>query len=550
MAFLFQGRLEDFEMSKKPTYEELNQTVNELKGEATDRKRAALDTQEALEYAENIVETVREPLVVLDADLTVMSVNRSFCQTFEVTPEEIEGQLIYELGDFQWDIPALRELLEDILPRKTSFDNFEVEHDFKKIGRRIMLLNARRIYRPTNQIELILLAIEDVTERKRLEAQLRQAQRMEAVGSLAGGIAHDFNNLLMAIQGNTSLMLLDTDTIHPHHKKLKNIQSCIQSGAELTRQLLGFAGGGKYEPKPTNLNEIVKRATRMLGLTKKQVKIHTKYQKDIWTIEADQGQIVQVLLNIYMNAYQAMPGGGNLYLQTENVTLDEDYVEPSNAKPGKYVKISITDTGLGMEEATHERIFDPFFTTKDTGKGAGFGLPSAYGIIKNHGGIINVFSEKGEGTTFDIYLPALENKVTKQQELPGKALKGKENVLLVDDEDMIIDVGQEMLKALGHGVFTARSGREAIGVYEANKDKIDIVILDMIMPEMGGGEVFDRMKEINPNIKVLLSTGYSIDGQAKEILARGCLGFMQKPFNLKDLSQKLREILDLDRSLI
>ena len=536
-------------MAKKPTYEGLNQTVNELKGEATDRKRAALAAQEALEYAENIVETVREPLVVLDADLTVMSVNRSFCQTFEVTPEETEGRLIYELGDFQWDIPALRELLEDILPRKTTFDNFEVEHDFKKIGRRIMLLNARKIYRPTNQIELILLAIEDVTERKRLEAQLRQAQRMEAVGSLAGGIAHDFNNLLMAIQGNTSLMLLDTDTIHPHYKKLKTIQSCIQSGAELTRQLLGFAGGGKYEPKPTNLNEIVKRATRMLDLTKKEVKIHTKYQKDIWTVEVDQGQIVQVLLNIYMSACQAMAGGGKLYLQTENVTLDEDYVEPSNVKPGKYVKISITDTGLGMEEETKERIFDPFFTTKEMGKGAGFGLPSAYGIIKNHGGMINVFTEKGEATTFDIFLPALEKEVTKQQELPGKALKGEENVLLVDDEDMIIDVGQEMLKALGHGVFTARSGREAIEVYEANKEKIDIVILDMIMPDMGGGEAYDRTKEINPNIKVLLSTGYSIDGQAKEILARGCLGFMQKPFNLRDLSQNLRGILDLDRSL-
>jgi two-component system cell cycle sensor histidine kinase/response regulator CckA len=351
-----------------------------------------------------------------------MSVNRSFCQTFEVTPEETEGRLIYELGDFQWDIPALRELLEEILPRKTTFDNFEVDHDFKKIGRRIMLLNARKIYRPTNQIELILLAIEDVTERKRLEAQLRQAQRMEAVGSLAGGIAHDFNNLLMAIQGNTSLMLLDTDTIHPHYKRLKNIQSCIQSGAELTRQLLGFAGGGKYEPKPTNLNDIVKRAARMFDLTKKEVKIHTKYQKDIWTVEVDQGQIVQVLLNIYMNACQAMPGGGKLYLQTENVTLDEDYVEPSNVKPGKYVKISITDTGLGMEEATHKRIFDPFFTTQEMGKGKGFGLPSAYGIIKNHGGIINVFSEEGEGTTFDIYLPALEKEVTKQQKLPGKCL--------------------------------------------------------------------------------------------------------------------------------
>ena len=513
-------------------------------------KRAEQTAQDACEYAENIVETVREPLVVMDADLTIMSVNRSFCQTFEVTHEETEGRLIYELGDFQWDIPALRELLEGILPRNTTFDNFKVEHDFKKIGRRIMLLNARRIYRSTNQLELILLAIEDVTERKRLEAQIRQAQRMEAVGSLAGGLAHDLNNLLMAIQGYTSLMLLDTDTIHPHYKKFKNIQSCIQSGAELTRQLLGFAGGGKYEPKPTNLNEITKRATRMFGLTKKEVKIHTKYQEDIWTVEVDQGQIVQVLLNIYVNACQAMPGGGKLYLQTENVTLDEDYVESSNVKPGKYVKISITDTGLGMEEATQERIFDPFFTTKEMGKRTGFGLPSAYGIIKNHGGIISVFSEKGETTTFDIYLPASEKEVTKQRELPGKALKGKENVLLVDDEAMIIDVGREMLKALGYEVFTARSGREAIEVYEANKEKIDIVLLDIIMPDIGGGEAYDRMKEINPNIKVLLSSGYSIDGQAKEILARGCLGFMQKPFNLRDLSEKLRGILDLDRSLI
>jgi two-component system cell cycle sensor histidine kinase/response regulator CckA len=514
------------------------------------RKLAKRAFKQAPAYAKSIVETMRDPLVVLDGDLRVVSANRSFYQTFEVPPEETQGRLIYELGNYQWDIPRLQELLEEILPRNTTFDNFEVEHDFKKIGRRIMLLNARRIYRPANQIELILLAIEDVTERKRLEAQLRQAQRMEAVGSLAGGIAHDFNNLLMAIQGNTSLMLLDTDTVHPHYKKLKNIQSCIQSGAELTRQLLGFAGGGKYMPKPTNLNEIVKRAIRMLVLTKKEVKIHTKYQKDIWTVEVDQGQIVQVLLNIYMNACQAMPAGGKLYLQTENVTLAEDYVEPSNVKPGKYVKISITDTGLGMEEATQERIFDPFFTTKEMGKGTGFGLPSAYGIIKNHGGIINVNSEKGEGTTFDIYLPTSEKEVTKQQGLPGKELKGEESVLLVDDEDMIIDVGQEMLKALGHEVFTARSGREAIEVYEANKGKIDIVILDMIMPDMGGGEAYDRMKEINPNIKVLLSSGYSIDGQAKEILARGCFGFMQKPFNLRDLSQKLRGILDLDRSLI
>jgi PAS domain S-box-containing protein len=502
-------------------------------------KRAALATQDACEYAESIVETVREPLIVLDANLKVISVNRSFCQTFKVTPEGTKGLLVYELGDFQADIPRLRELLEEILPKNTTFDNFEIEHDFKKIGRRIMLLNARRIYRQTNQTQLILLAIEDVTERKRLEAQLRQVQKMEAIGTLAGGIAHDFNNLLMGIQGNVSLMLFDTDT--PHHKRLKNIEECVQSGAELTRQLLAFARGGKYEARPTNLNEIVKRASRMFGRMKKEVKIHREYQKGIWTAEVDQGQIVQVFLNIYVNAWQAMPGGGELYLQTENVILDGDDAQSFDIKPGKYVKISIGDTGVGMDEATQQRIFDPFFTTKDMGEGAGLGLASAYGIIKNHGGIIKVFSEKGEGTTFDIYLPASEKKVKKEEKIPGT-----ETILLVDDEDMIIDVGQEMLKTLGYEVLIARSGKEAVEVYKTNKDKIDMVLLDMIMPDMDGDKTYNKIKEINPIpfTKVLLSSGYSSDGQTTEMLKSGCDGFIQKPFNMKQLSQELRRILD------
>jgi two-component system cell cycle sensor histidine kinase/response regulator CckA len=369
-------------------------------------------------------------------------------------------------------------------------------------------------------------------------------QRMEAIGTLGGGVAHDFNNLLMGIQGRTSLMLMDKDSSHPDFEHLKGIEDYVKSAANLTKQLLGFARGGKYEVKPTDINALIKKTSKMFGRTKKEIKIHGKYQKDVWTIESDQGQIEQVLMNLYVNAWQAMPGGGELYLQTENVTLGEDYVKPFKIEPGKYVKISVTDTGVGMDEATRQRIFDPFFTTKEMGRGTGLGLASAYGIIKNHGGFINVYSEKGEGTAFNIHLPASASEVGgRRPEVSEDVMHGHETVLLVDDEDMIIDVGEKLLQKLGYEVLIARSGKEATEIYEKNKDRIDMVILDMIMPDMSGGDTFDRLREITPHIKVLLSTGYSIDGQATEILNRGCNGFIQKPFNMKQLSGKLREIL-------
>ncbi|UCD91060.1 MAG: response regulator, partial [Desulfobacterales bacterium] len=242
-------------------------------------------------------------------------------------------------------------------------------------------------------------------------------------------------------------------------------------------------------------------------------------------------------------AWQSMPGGGELYLETENAMLDADFVKPYSIESGKYVKISVTDTGVGMNEATHKRIFYPFFTTKEMGRGTGLGLASAYGIIKNHNGIINVYSEKGEGTTFNIYLPASEKEVIEDKKLVKYVLNGSETVLFVDDEDTIIDVGKSMLEKIGYQVLIAKNGREAIEIYNKNMDKIKIVILDMIMPAMGGGETYDTLKEINPDIKVLLSSGYSINGQATEIIERGCNGFIQKPFNVADLSQKIREIL-------
>jgi two-component system, cell cycle sensor histidine kinase and response regulator CckA len=395
--------------------------------------------------------------------------------------------------------------------------------------------------------------IRDITEQERLEQQLQQGQKMEAIGTLAAGIAHDFNNLLMGIQGRASLMLMSKDSSHSDIEHLRGIEDYVKSAADLTRQLLGFARGGKYEVKSTNLNNLLKKSSGMFGRTKKEITIHSKFQEDLWAVEADPGQIEQVLLNLYVNAWHAMPGGGKLYLETENVMIDEHYSKPYHMEPGKYVKISVTDAGSGMDEATRKRIFDPFFTTREMGRGTGLGLASVYGIIKSHRGFIDVYSEKDHGTTFKIYLPAMEAKSMAQRAEVDEGLKmarGIETILLVDDEDMIIDVGTKLLGEMGYHVLIAKSGREAIEIVsEANRAEPissapDLVILDMIMPDMGGGETYDKLKKICPGVRVLLSSGYSIDGQATEILERGCNGFIQKPFNIVELSQKLREIMD------
>jgi signal transduction histidine kinase/ActR/RegA family two-component response regulator len=396
----------------------------------------------------------------------------------------------------------------------------------------------------------------EIEERKKaeekkaeLEGKLQQAQRLEAMGTLAGGIAHDFNNILMGIQGYASLMLLDIDTTHPHFEKLKSTEQYVKRGAELTRQLLGFSRGGKYEVSPTNLNELVDKSAQLFGRTKKEISISTNFQADPWIAEVDKGQIEQVLLNLYVNAWQAMPAGGNLYLETHNVFLDEADTKPYGLRSGRYLKITVTDTGVGMDEKTKERIFEPFFTTKGMGRGTGLGLASAYGIVKSHNGIINVASKKGQGTTFNIYLPASDRGAVKERIVKETLMRGKETILLVDDEDITINSATEMLQWLGYSVLVAKGGREAIDKLQTHLDSIDLIILDMVMPGMGGRETYERLRVIRPDVKILLASGYSISGDTVRIMEEGCAGFIQKPFDITQISVKLREILDSGRQI-
>jgi two-component system cell cycle sensor histidine kinase/response regulator CckA len=380
-------------------------------------------------------------------------------------------------------------------------------------------------------------------EKHKLETQLQQVQKMESIGTLAGGIAHDFNNILMGIQGNASLMLLKIDSAHPNYEKIKNIETYVQNGTTLTKQLLGFARRGKYLVKATDLNEIIEKSSSLFARTRKEIQVHSNLHDSIWTAEVDRGQIEQVLLNLYVNAWQAMLDGGDLYLRTENVTLDSSYVKPYKVEPGRHVKISITDTGVGIDKQTQERIFEPFFTTKEMGRGTGLGLASVYGIIKSHGGYINVYSELDQGTTFTIYLPASGKEAVEDAELITDIVKGSGTVLLIDDEKMILEVGRELLEELGYTVLPATSGLEAIDIFQKDQDKIDMIIMDMIMPGMSGSETFDRLKQINPNAKILLSSGYSVNGQATNILQRGCDGFIQKPFNMNQLAERIQKIM-------
>ena len=387
-------------------------------------------------------------------------------------------------------------------------------------------------------------------EKKQLEAQLMHAQKMEAIGTLAGGVAHDFNNILQAITGYTELLLLKQEPDEPGQKDLQAIKESAQRASNLVKQLLVFSRKMDNTYEAIQVNEVILRIATMLERTiPRMIKIEMMLENRLALINADVTQLEQVLMNLGVNARDAMPDGGTITIKTRNALLDEDFCKSHlGAKPGEYVLMAVTDTGHGMEKEVLDHIFEPFFTTKQRDKGTGLGLATLYGIVKSHGGYIYCSSTPGQGTTFDIYFPALATEVQKDVAEPDDVTnlpRGQETILLVDDEEIILDLGQELLESHGYSTLLATSGEEALQVYKAHHNHIDLVILDVSMPGIGGYKCLEGLIKINPQVKTLISSGYSADGKVKGALQTGASGFIGKPYMISEMLHKVREILDI-----
>ncbi len=516
----------------------------------TKRLEAVNALRESEERYRSVVENAHDGILLVDEHLHIIFTNNECRRILQYSAEELAGRDFKSLLRSSKPTAEMENYLTGGAGMNAG-DEFDIRRKDGQIRR--CKISVGVIGNPYGSQRSVLHLL-DITERrkaqmekKRLEQLLIQSQKMEAIGTLAGGIAHDFNNLLMAIQGRIALIELQLASDDPNVEHIQAILRAVKSASGLTKQLLGYARGGKYQVKVTDMNELVEKSAHMFSRTKKEITMRYEYDPDLWPVAVDRGQIEQVMLNLYVNAWQAMPEGGTMTLATSNVILDDQQCRPFKLTPGCYVMVTVQDTGIGMDESIKSRIFEPFFTTKKIGTGTGLGLASAYGIIRNHNGIIRVESEKGAGSTFTIFLPAVEKTIESEEtgdETGGEVITGNETLLLVDAEEGVRQVGKLMTEELGYDLLTAANGEEAVSLYRNHVQQVSVVILDMTMPEMSGSETFKKLMEINPDVRVILSSGYDMNGEIDELRRRGYAGFIQKPFDLAMLSRKIREVID------
>lgn len=464
--------------------------------------------------------------------------------------EEVIGVINFGYGDPPREPEKLRQLAKT---HGLSYDALEREsHAHDSRPPYIIEMAKNRLRASARLIGSLVEARLAQEERDKLQSQLLQAQKMESVGLLAGGIAHDFNNALQAMNGNIELLLKGKPDDHADMKRLKAIEKAMNRSAQLVRQLLTFSRKAEPSKQVLDLDQEIIDAARILKRTiPKMITIELYPDQDIYSINADPVQIEQILLNLGLNAADAMPDGGKLIIETKNIILDQEFVRThQEVKPGEYVLMTVTDTGCGMDKYTLEHVFDPFFTTKEVDKGTGLGLATAYGIVKAHKGHITCDSEPGKGTAFKIYLPATDQiDAAKAEKAPqdNVSLEGTETILMVDDYDDIRELSGEVLEDSGYRVMSAASGEKALEIFKENPREIDLVIMDLNMPGMGGRECTRQMLSIDPSVKVLVASGYSALGHNKEVSDLGAKGFLSKPYQTKELLVRIRKLLDEDQ---
>jgi PAS domain S-box-containing protein len=410
-------------------------------------------------------------------------------------------------------------------------------------SRRFFSISASPNLDGEGRINNIICLLKDQTGERELQTQLFQAQKMEAIGTLAGGIAHDFNNLLMGIQANISLVRMDNNQGKKGLDRIDSIERQIQTGASLTRQLLGYARKGKYRPAPLCLNPLVQEALTTFGRTRKALTINFDLLEDLPRIHADRGQMELVLLNLLINASDAMPDGGTLTVSTDIQTIPSAEMQsPPALGPGDYVHLRISDTGIGMDKKTQQRIFEPFFTTKAMGRGTGLGMASVYGVVNNHNGVIKVSSKPGEGTTFDLYfqtvMDACHAPAQRESLHPGSG-----RILFVDDEPELLKVEAELMEHIGYQVTCTQSSFEALHYLSENPDSFDLVIIDMVMPGMGGRELYGHIRRLSPEMRILFSTGFGDVSETADLLTHDHSDMICKPYTAEALSQKIINML-------
>jgi PAS domain S-box-containing protein len=514
----------------------------------TERKHAEEALRESEAKYRQLVEYA--PIGIFEIDLNTLkflNVNDVMCEVMGYSKEEFLSMSPFELLTKEGR-NLLAEGMEKMLSGEKIPDSAEVKLRTKDKSEFWALVNTKMFYKDGKPFKAQVVA-QDISERKRLEEQLIQSQKMEAVGQLAGGIAHDFNNLLTVIKGYGQLSLLDLKESDPLWGNIQEIQKATQRASDLTRQLLAFSRRQILDLKVLNLNSLVRDLNKMLRrIIGEDIELITLLNEDLGRVKVDPGQIEQMILNLAVNARDAMPSGGKLIIETKNVEIDVEYVAAHiGLTPGRYVRLSVSDTGVGMSQEIVEKAFEPFFTTKETGKGTGLGLSTVYGIVKQSGGSIQVYSEPGFGTTFNIFLPRVEENLDALdlREESDFLPKGSETVLLVEDESSVRNLAYRILCQQGYTVLEAANGDEALRiVQERNGKEIDLLLTDVVMPRMSGKDLADRLKTLKPELKVLFTSGYTDDAIVHHGVLNPGTHFLQKPFSPKALSLKVREVLD------